>query len=183
MWRRRSPRFGRYGIATGIAIRFLDHAARRGLHRDEWFQPITAAQALEEWSAGGEPFWVDTVKVGNVDEALRDVVSADEAAYALRDGSERDCQLTIFTMDDDRAVLALMTRVRTKRLSGKREYDPLDVPPAIHVWALSQLGFTEVVVGDYAFEIGYMIEYETVEAIRAELADAARGKVAPRRGD
>jgi hypothetical protein len=173
----------RYGVGTGLAIRFLDHAAQQGLPRDQWLRPITAAQAMQDWTAGGEPFWVDIVKVGNVDESMSNVGLDSEGAYALRDGCERDLELTIFAAHDDSAVVALMQRVRTKRLSGKRAMDPLEVPPNSHLWALAQLGFTDVVVGDYAFEIKYMFEPETLEAIRAELADAALGKVVPRRND
>jgi hypothetical protein len=172
----------RYGIATGLAIRFLDEATKPGaLPRDEWFAPITVEQAIAEWTR--TPFWVDVVKVGVLDGDIAQDLGLDPATriYALRDGTERDHRFTLFTAYGDNADLADTLRRSVGRFSKTPKIDYLDSSPAVHLWALSKLGFSQVLLGSYVLPVRYMQETKDFETMEAEINRAKEGTVIPRR--
>ena len=126
----------RYGIATGLAFRWLEAMRAQGITRGDRYLPTYPADAVLGWAR--EPFWVDVVKVG--------VAPADDTiapgGVVLRSGSERDHDISWIRPDGNAAHQQMVVRNQVKRLSGKRTITELRSPPTPHVWALSQLGFT-----------------------------------------
>ncbi len=169
----------RYGIATGLAVQLLNQLREAQAPRSAWFRPIPVEVALAEWAVS--PFWVDRVKVARVTEAWEPVLgeAPAEELYAFRTGDERDHTLTMFSVAGDRIEIAASLRNTVKRFSG-RHIEHLDAPPEPHIWAATQLGFSELQVGDAECGLRHMMPPEELRAIYEETVGIARGTIRPR---
>jgi hypothetical protein len=124
----------RYGIATGIAMRFLGGVFQPRVTTETRFRPIPLRDALDDWTA--EPFWVDIVKVARMPEnEFRDLMPGGEhpTVFVLRDGTERDHHITLFHCEGDAALVTAVFRKRQKRLSSQTT-EMVDAPPVPHLW-------------------------------------------------
>jgi len=123
----------RYGIATGLAFRWLEGMRAQGIERGDRYVATPTADVVMRWAR--EPFWVDIVKVGvaPADDTI------DPGGIVLRTGSERDHDVSWISPDVNTVRQKMVVRNQVKRLSGKRSITELTWPPTSHVWALSQL--------------------------------------------